>query len=63
MFTRQDITTTVHSVTNIPRGALDTCGRENSVSKWIRVGVEIFEAGNKQLWIRKYPDTYGGGPE
>ena len=54
-------------VTNIPRGALgtrvnpDTCGRENQISKWIRVDVEIFESGNTWLLIHKYPDTYGGG--
>ena len=41
------------SVTNIPRGALgtivnpDTCGRENSILKSIRVDVEMFESGNK----------------
>ena len=41
------------SVTNIPRGALgtrvnlDTCGRANSIWKWILVDVEIFESGKK----------------
>ena len=31
--------------------------RANSIWKWIRVDVEIFESGKKQLRIQKYPDT------
>ena len=41
------------SVTNVPRGVLgarvnpDTCGQANSIWKWIRMDVGIFEPGNK----------------
>ena len=58
---------TKHAVTNIPRGVLgtrvnlDTWEGANSIWKWIRVDVEIFESGKKQLWIQKYPGTCGGG--
>ena len=39
----------------------DTSGRANSISKWIRVDVETFESGNRQLRIHTIPGYVGGG--
>ena len=63
-----------YTVANIPRGVLgtrvnesesgyvsDTCGRTNSICIRIRVDVEIFESGKKNLRIHIYPDTCGRG--
>ena len=58
---------TKHAVTNIPRGVLgtrvnlDTWEGANSIWKWIRVDVEIFESGKKQLRIQKY-ERFDGLP-